>query len=120
MAVRAVRGAVQVDRDDPETVLGGTAELLGEIMLRNDLAAEDLISLVFTTTPDLTSAFPAAAARALGLVDVPLLCAAEIAVSEAMSRVVRVLAHVETDRAAGAVRHVYLHGAARLRPDLRH
>jgi chorismate mutase len=77
-----------------------------------------MISIVFTLTPDLTSAFPAAAARDLGLVDVPLLCATEVPVPGALPRVVRLLAHVESDRPRSAVRHVYLRGATRLRPDL--
>ena len=73
---------------------------------------------MFTVTPDLASEFPATAARDLGLVDVPLLCATEIPVPDAMERVVRLLAHIETDRPRSAVEHVYLRGAARLRPDL--
>ncbi len=118
MAVRAVRGAIQVGRDDPVAIADGTAELLAEVIGRNDVGAEDIISVVFTVTPDLTSGFPAAAARALGLTDVPLLCATEIGVPGALARVVRLLAHVETDRPRSAIRHVYLGGAAALRPDL--
>jgi chorismate mutase len=118
MAVRAVRGAIQVGRDDPTAIADGTAELLAEVIGRNDVDAEDIISVVFTVTPDLTSGFPAAAARALGLTDVPLLCATEIGVPGALPRVVRLLAHVESDRPRPAIRHVYLGGAAALRPDL--
>jgi chorismate mutase len=118
VAVRGVRGAIQIDADDRESILGGAAELVVEILRRNDLAAADLISIVFTATPDLTAEFPAYAARQLGLVDVPLLCASEIAVPGAMPRVLRVLAHVETTRARSAIRHVYLGGAAALRTDL--
>jgi len=118
MGVRAVRGAIQVDRDDPADVLAATSELLTEVVRANELGAADLISIVFTLTPDLTSCFPAAAARDLGLTDVPLLCATEVAVPGALPRVVRLLAHVESDRPRSAVRHVYLRGAARLRPDL--
>lgn len=117
-AVRAVRGAVQTDRDDPEVVLADTRELLSEVIRRNGLAAEDIISMVFTTTPDLVSCFPAAAARSLGLVDVPLLCASEIDVPNSLRRVVRLLAHIQTDRPPSEIQHVYLRGAARLRPDL--
>lgn len=118
MAVRAVRGAIQVDRDDPAVIVRDTATLLTEVVQRNGIAAEDFISVVFTVTPDLASEFPATAARDLGLVDVPLLCAAEIPVPDAMERVVRLLAHVETDRPRSDIEHVYLRGAARLRPDL--
>ena len=118
MAVRAVRGAIQVDEDDRQQVLDATTELLQTVLERNGLAQEDLISVLFTATPDLTSEFPAYAARQMGLVDVPLLCASEIAVAGAMPRVLRVLAHVETDLPRSEVRHVYLRGAAALRTDL--
>jgi|SRR5215475_8606691 len=118
MAVRAVRGAIQVDRDDPAVIVADTATLLAEVVRRNGIAADDFISVVFTVTPDLGSEFPATAARHLGLVDVPLLCTTEIPVRDAMQRVVRLLAHVETDRPRSELQHVYLRGAARLRPDL--
>jgi chorismate mutase len=118
MAVRAVRGATQVDEDDREQVLAATTELLTAILERNGLASGDLISVVFTATPDLHSEFPAYAARQMGITDVPLLCAAEIDVPGAMPRVLRLLAHVETDRARSDLRHVYLRGAAGLRTDL--
>ncbi len=116
--VLAVRGAVQVERDDAAEILAATRELLTEVPRRNGFAAADLISIVFTLTPDLTSCFPAAAARDLGLVDVPLLCATEVAVPGALPRVVRLLAHVASDRPRSSVCHVYLRGAVRLRPDL--
>ncbi|GAB1511525.1 chorismate mutase [Actinophytocola sp. KF-1] len=116
--ILAVRGAIQVDRDDPADILAGTRELITAVVDRNGMSSVDLISIVFTLTPDLTSCFPAAAARDLGLVDVPLLCATEVAVPGALPRVVRLLAHVESDRPRTAIRHVYLRGAARLRPDL--
>lgn len=118
MVVRAVRGAIQVDRDDPADIVAGTRELITELLDRNELAPVDLISIMFTVTPDLTSCFPARAARDLGLADVPLLCATEVDVPGALPRVVRLLAHVESDRPRTAVRHVYLRGATRLRPDL--
>ena len=118
MAVRAVRGAIQVDRDDREEVLDATTELLTTVLSRNGLAPDDLISVVFTATPDLTSEFPAYAARRMGITDVPLLCASEIAVPGAMPRVLRLLAHVETELSRAQVRHVYLRGAAALRTDL--
>jgi chorismate mutase len=118
MAVRAVRGATQVDEDDREQVLAATTELLGEVLKRNALSNDDLISVVFTATPDLHSEFPAYAARQMGITDVPLLCAAEIDVPGAMPRVLRLLAHVETERSRSELRHVYLRGAAALRTDL--
>lgn len=118
MAVRAVRGAIQVDADDRDLILAGTSALVAEVMRRNDIAAADLISIVFTATPDLTAEFPAYAARLLGLTDVPLLCTTEIAVPGAMPRVLRLLAHVESARARADIRHVYLRGAAALRTDL--
>ncbi len=118
MAVRAVRGATQVDRDDREEVLDATTELLQAVLSKNDLQADDLISVIFTATPDICSEFPAYAARQMGITDVPLLCASEIDVPGAMPRVLRLLAHVETERSRGEVRHVYLRGAAALRTDL--
>ncbi len=118
MAVRAVRGATQVDEDDREQILTATTELLEEVLHRNGLAHDDLISVVFTATPDLHAEFPAYAARQMGITDVPLLCAAEIDVPGAMPRVLRLLAHVETTRPRADLRHVYLRGAAALRTDL--
>ena len=118
MAVRAVRGATQVDDDQRDQVLDATTELLTEVLRRNELTSDDLISVVFTATPDLTSEFPAYAARLMGMTDVPLLCAAEIAVPGAMPRVLRVLAHVETDKHRSEIHHPYLRGAAALRRDL--
>jgi chorismate mutase len=118
MAVRAVRGAIQVDEDDREQVLDATTELLQTVLERNGLSQEDLISVLFTATPDLTSEFPAYAARQMGFVDVPLMCASEIAVAGAMPRVLRLLAHVETDRPRADMKHAFLRGAAALRRDL--
>ncbi|WP_028927780.1 chorismate mutase [Pseudonocardia acaciae] len=118
MPVRAVRGATQVDNDDRDEILDASAELVAEILYRNELAPDDVISMLFTATPDLTAEFPAYAARKMGLTDVPLLCATEIAVPGAMPKVLRVMAHVETPRTRADVRHVYLRGAAALRTDL--
>jgi chorismate mutase len=116
--VRAVRGAIQVDGDTREEILEGSAELVREVLERNALTADDVISILFTATPDLTAEFPAYAARLLGLTDVPLLCAAEIAVPGALPRTLRLLAHVDTERGRADLRHVYLRGAAALRTDL--
>jgi chorismate mutase len=118
VAVRAVRGAIQVDSDDRESILTGTTELIQTVLRRNALTAEQLISVVFTSTPDLTAEFPAYAARRLGFTDVPLLCATEIAVPGSMPRVLRLLAHIDTDLPRAALHHVYLRGAADLRRDL--
>jgi chorismate mutase len=118
MTLRAVRGAVQVERDEPGVLRGQVGLLLKEIMAANDLVPDDLVSIVFTSTSDLVSAFPAEAARDLGLVDVPLMCARELDVRGGLPRTVRILAHVETERARADIRHVYLGGAAALRPDL--
>lgn len=118
MAVRAVRGAIQVDADGREEILDATTELLGEVLTRNALSPEDLISVVFTATPDLRAEFPAYAARQMGITDVPLLCAQEIDVPGSMPRVLRLLAHVETPLSRHDLRHVYLRGAAQLRTDL--
>jgi len=118
VAVRALRGAIQVEVDVREEVLLATTELLSAVLQRNGITADDLISVVFTATPDLRSEFPAYAARQMGITDVPLLCATEIDVPGAMPRVLRLLAHVETDLPRAELRHVYLRGAAGLRTDL--
>ena len=116
--VRALRGATGVERDDPAAIKDATATLLTAMMERNEVRVDDLVSLIFTSTPDLTSAFPAAAARALGLDDVPLLCAQEIPVPLAEPRIVRILMHLYTERGYASLRHVYLGDARRLRADL--
>ena len=118
MPVRAIRGAVQVDTNEREPIIEATAELVAEVMARNDLVTDDVISVIFTATPDLTAEFPALAARKTGFHDVPLLCATEIDMPTAMPRVVRLLMHVETERPRSALRHVYLRGAAALRLDI--
>ena len=116
--VRAVRGATTVERDDADAIVDATEHLLKEILERNAIEPGDLVSVIFTATPDLVTEFPAAAARRLGLADVPLLCAGEIAVSRATPRCIRILAHVYTRRAAGELNHIYLEGARNLRADL--
>lgn len=118
MAVRAVRGATQIDADDRQQLLDATTELVETVLERNGLSHDDLISIVFTATPDLVSEFPAYAARQMGLTDVPLLCASEIAVPGAMARVLRLMMHVETDLPRADLHHAYLRGAAALRRDL--
>ena len=118
MAVRAIRGAIQLDGVGREDILEGTAELVSAEKSRNDLTPDDVISVLFTVTPDLTAEFPALAARKIGFHAVPLMCATEIPVPGAMPRVVRLMAHVDTDRPRSEVQHVYLRGAAALRLDI--
>ncbi|MGP3980050.1 chorismate mutase [Streptomyces sp. KR80] len=118
MTVRAIRGAIQVERDEELHLLESVKTLLKKIMYANDLSPDDLISVVFTSTPDLVSAFPAAAAREMGLDHVPLMCAQELNIVGALPRMVRILAHVQTHRKSSDIRHIYLGGAAALRNDL--
>jgi chorismate mutase len=118
VAVRAIRGAVQVEANLSGAILDGTSELVTEVMTRNGLAPADVISVVFTATADLNAEFPALAARKLGFQDVPLLCCTEIDVPGAMPRVIRLMMHVETLSPRSAIQHVYLHGAVALRLDI--
>lgn len=118
MAVRALRGAIQVDRDERELILEATTELVSEVMRRNRLTTDDVISVIFTATPDLSAEFPALAARKLGFHDVPLLCASEIAVPHALPRVIRLMAYIETELPRSGMQHVYLRGATALRLDI--
>jgi chorismate mutase len=120
VAVRAVRGATQLDVDERTHLLERTSELVQAVLERNGVGQQHLISVIFTATPDLVSEFPAYAARLIGITDVPLLCARELDVAGAMPRVVRLLAHLDTDLPRDEVQHVYLHGARALRTDLRH
>lgn len=115
--VRAVRGATSVDEDTPEAILESTAELLVEVLERNGLGTDDLISMIFTMTPDLVSEFPALAARHAGITTIPLLCASEIPVPGSLGKCIRLLLHctVPDDR---PIHHVYLRDARTLRPDL--
>jgi chorismate mutase len=118
VAVRAVRGATQLDEDVREHMLDRVAEMVLDSMSANGLEVDDFISVIFTATSDLVSEFPAYAARQLGFGEVPLLCARELEIAGSMPRVVRMLAHVETDLPRADITHVYLHGAAALRTDL--
>lgn len=117
-AVRAIRGATTVDDDTVEAITQRVVALVGEMLERNGAVAEDLISVIFTATEDLTSTFPATAARSAGLGGVPLLCARELSVDGATPRCVRALMHLSTGRPAHELRHVYLEGARGLRDDL--
>jgi chorismate mutase len=116
--VRAIRGAIQVEADDRDAIIEGTTELVTTLMERNRLTTDDVISVLFTATPDLKAEFPALAARKLGFADVPLICCTEIDVPGALPRVVRLMAHIETDRPRSEINHVYLRGASALRQDI--
>lgn len=107
-----------MERDDAELVVSATRELLTTLAERNAFAHEQVISAIFTVTPDITSEFPARAARELGWVDVPLLCAMEIPTERGLPHCIRVLLHIETELPRAELRHVYLHDAVELRPDL--
>jgi chorismate mutase len=116
--VRGIRGAITVERDEAPLLLDATERLLRAMVAQNDFVPDDVASALFTLTPDLRSEFPAAAARRMGWILVPLLNFTEIGVPGGLARVVRVLLHVNTDKTAQEIVHVYLDGARVLRPDL--
>jgi len=118
MACRGIRGATSVEANSVEAILAATRELLESIVAANDLAVEDIASIIFTATPDLDQVAPARAAREIGWVNTPLLCMQEMPVPGSLPCCVRVLLHWNTDRPAAQVRHVYLGQARVLRPDL--
>jgi len=118
MPCRGIRGATTVGSDSAVEILAATRELLESITAANGITAEEIASVVFTVTPDLTAAFPARAARDMGWQQVPMLDAQEIPVPGSLPRCVRVLIHWNTDRAQDEIQHVYLGGATVLRPDL--
>jgi chorismate mutase len=118
VAIRAIRGAIQLDIDEREHLLKSTAELLSKTLHANDIDSSQLISILFTATPDITSEFPALAARELGLGDVPLMCFVEMNVARAMPLVIRLMIHADVNKARGEIQHVYLRGATALRLDL--
>lgn len=120
MAVRGIRGAISVEADDPAQIRSAARELMEEILRRNAITNfDDVISAVFTTTEDLVSAFPAEAARLMGMSQVPLLCAREIPVPNSLPRCIRILLHINTDRTPKDIEHVYLRDAQKLRPDIK-
>ena len=118
MAVRGIRGAITASGNEPAAIVAATSRLLREIVARNGVRIEDIGAIFFTTTPDLTAEFPAAAARELGWHDVPLLCGHEMSVPGRLDKCVRVMMLVNVDVGQTGVRHVYLDGAKSLRPDL--
>ena len=116
--LRAIRGAITLDADTREQVMERTARLLEAIFERNDLTKDDLVSIIFTATADIHAEFPAAAARGIGISDVPLLCAQELEIDGAVGLCVRVLIHLYSEKDPTALHHVYLEGARPLRTDL--
>ena len=118
MVVRAIRGAIQLDVDERDHLLKLTADLISKMLHANNLHTDQLVSILFTATPDITCEFPALAARELGMGDVPLLCFTEMNVKKAMPLVVRVMMYAEMDVPRNEVKHVYLRGAEALRLDI--
>ncbi len=118
LSVRAIRGATTVDDDTPECITERVVALLARIMKRNGLVEEDIISILFTATEDIVSAFPATAARSMGLGAVPLICARELSIVGSVPRCIRLMMHASTDHSREDIHHVYLEGAQGLRDDL--
>ena len=118
MNVRGVRGATMLEKNDSDEMSEAVIELLQEIFKKNSIENKDLISIFFTSTKELNCAFPAAAARKLGLGDVPLICSQEIDVPGAPKNVVRILMHINTNANRDEIKHIYLRGAEILRQDL--
>lgn len=119
MPIRGLRGAINVGENTSGSILEATRELLSQILRANEIRDYgDIVSAVFTTTPDLNAAFPAEAARELGMHQVPLLCASEIDVPGSMPRCIRVLLHINTEKSQKEIVHVYLRDARGLRPDM--
>jgi chorismate mutase len=116
--LHALRGAITCEADSKAEIAEKTQLLVRELLTRNAVHHDDLVSIIFTATEDLTAAFPATVARELGLGDIPLLCARELAIDGALPMVIRVLVHCYTERARGDLHHVYLGAARALRDDL--
>ena len=117
-SVRAFRGATQLIADDATEMRAAVIELMGELLAANELAEDDLISILLTATPDLKCEFPAVGIRSMGFTDVPLLCAQEINIDGALPRTVRIMIYAQSRRSKQEATHKYLRGAAVLRPDL--
>ena len=118
VAVRALRGATTVDHDSADEVKGRAADLLTALLAHNGVNPDDLISVFFTATDDISSVAPAAGIREMGLTDVPLLCAVEMRTDNGLDHCIRLMAHVETDKPRAEIRHLFLGRATVLRPDL--
>jgi chorismate mutase len=117
-SLKAFRGATQLSADSKVEMREAVVELVKEVMAANSLGNDDLISILFTATPDLHSDFPAAGVRDLGLVDLPLICAQELDIEGALPRTIRILIHANSSLSRSEITHKYLRGAAVLRPDL--
>jgi chorismate mutase len=117
-ALRALRGATTAEANEAGAIVEATTELLREMLRRNEVVPDDVVSMIFTSTSDLDAEFPASAARKIGMSHVPVLCAREIDVPGAVARCIRVLMHLQTGREPGALKHVYLADASQLRTDL--
>lgn len=115
---RGVRGATSVKADDRDQILNATRQLLALMIRRNGIESADVASVIFTVTDDLSAEFPALAARQLGWLEVPLLCAYELSVPDSLPQCIRVLLHWNTNKPQSEIHHVYLHDAEKLRPDL--
>jgi chorismate mutase len=118
MTMRAIRGAVQVSANTPEAIGAGVKELIQAMMRANSLTPSDVISVIFTSTPDLTASFPAAACREIGFESVPLIGAVEVDVPGALDKTIRVMMHCTTSFTPEKISHIYLHGAQSLRRDI--
>ena len=118
MSLRAIRGAIQVPDNTSADIAAGVQELISAILEANQLAPSDVISVFFTSTVDLNAAFPAAACREMGFVNVPLIGSVEVDVPGALNRIIRAMLHVETNKKPEEISHIYLHGAAALRRDI--
>lgn len=118
MNVRAIRGATTLEADSMDEMNTAVCELIETILANNEIEVADLISIIFTSTPDLVCGFPAASARLFGLVNIPLMCAVEISVAGALPKTVRALVHANSEKSHAEIRHVYLRKAVALRPDL--
>ena len=118
MSIRAIRGATQVSANTPEAIATGVKELIQAILDANTLTPRDVVSVFFTSTPDLTASFPAAACREIGFASVPLIGSVEVDVPGALAMVIRVMLHVESGKSHEEISHIYLHGAVALRRDI--
>lgn len=120
MLVQGIRGAITVEKNSVEDILSCTKELLKEIILQNNINTEEIISCIFTVTPDLNAVYPAVAARDMGWITVPLICMNEMIVPGSLEKVIRVLLHINTYKKQSEMKHVFLKNAKKLRPDLVH
>jgi chorismate mutase len=118
MFVRGIRGAVTVESNTSSDIISNTGNLLSEIFRQNDIKKEDLVSIIFTMTSDLDAAFPAIAARQMGITDVSLLCMNELNIKNGLKKCIRVLIQVNTEKSNSDIKHIYLKDAKSLRPDL--